>query len=224
VQIQDQNRLLSRGRYGRASTAEEEWQPYHWMLKSDDPKVRFLWECMRVSTRPDPSDAGMAYFLMTGDEEADPRKLRRLLDDNVIPPPIRMRTRLRIEAENFRHLEGYELEDRNDKNASHRLNVMRAKPDAGYIRTRFDEPYTATRGLYDVDVRYLDERDQPCRFEFFVNGVAQGASWKSSGTGEGWTTHTLAAVEIRAGDEITVTTQGPAGRLDYVQLNSRKPD
>jgi hypothetical protein len=224
VQIQDQNRLLSFGRYGRPSTADEEWQPYQWMLKSDDSKVRFVWERMRASTRPDPSDAGMAYFLMTGDEEADPRKLRRLLDDNVVPTPVRRRTRLRLEAENFRHLEGYDLEDRNDKSASHRLNVSRVKPDAGFIRTRFDEPYTAARGSYDVDVRYLDEREQPCRFEFFVNGVAQGAAWKSSGMSDGWATHTLAAVEIRAGDEITIATSGPAGRLDYVQLNYRKLD
>ena len=36
VQIQDQNRLLARGPYGRPSTAEEEWRPYHWMRDSDD--------------------------------------------------------------------------------------------------------------------------------------------------------------------------------------------
>ena len=78
VQIQDQNRLLSTSPYGREAMPEQ-WQPYHWMRDSNDPTVRFLWERLRVSTRPDPSDAGMAYFLMTGDEEADPVKLERLL-------------------------------------------------------------------------------------------------------------------------------------------------
>ena len=161
---------------------------------------------------------------MTGDEEADPAKLKRLLDDNVVPTPIRVRSRVRLEAENFRDLEGYEVEDRNDRNASHRLQVKLTKGNAGRIRTRFNEPYTAPRGRYDVDVRYLDERDQPCRFALLVNGVAQGAAWESPGKGDGWTTQTIADVEIRAGDEITVTARGGAGRLDYVQLNVRKPD
>ena len=68
VQIRDQNRLLSFGRYGRPSTPEE-FEPYFWMRDSRDAKVRWLWERMLVSTRPDPSDAGMAWFLVTGDEQ-----------------------------------------------------------------------------------------------------------------------------------------------------------
>jgi len=67
VQIQDQNRRLSFGRYGQPA-APEEFKPYFWMRDSRDPKVRFLWERMVVSTRPDPSDAGMTWFLVTGDE------------------------------------------------------------------------------------------------------------------------------------------------------------
>jgi hypothetical protein len=38
------------------------------MRDSRDAKVRWLWERMLVSTRPDPSDAGMTWFLVTGDE------------------------------------------------------------------------------------------------------------------------------------------------------------
>ena len=49
--------------------------------------------------------------------------------------------KIRLAAENFRHFEGYALEDRNDKNASHRLNVRLAGANAGRIRTLFDEPF-----------------------------------------------------------------------------------
>jgi hypothetical protein len=223
VQIQDQNPLLARGQFGRPSTAIEEWQPYHWMSNSSDPRVRFLWERMRVSTRPDPSDAGMAYFLMTGDEQADPAKLQRLLDDKAVPKPISTRSRVRIEAENSRDIEGYELTDRNDKDTSHRLYIQRAKSGAARIRTQFNEPYTSPRGRYNVEVRCRDERDRLCRFEFYVNGVAQGAPWQSAGESHGWNTHTISAVEICAGDEIAVTTHGLTD-LDYVQLNYLAPD
>jgi hypothetical protein len=218
VQIRDQNPLLSTSPYGRPAQAEE-WRPYHWMRDSDDAKVRFLWERMQVSTRPDPSDAGMAYFLVSGDEEADPAKLRRLLDDNVVPTPLRERDKVRIEAENFLHLEGYELEYRNDRTASHRVHVKQTKGAVGHIRARLDQPYTAARAHYDVEVRYFDEKDSRCRYVLSVNGAVQGAAWESAGKGEGWTTQTIRGVEVRTGDEIKVAVEGAPGRLDYVQLN-----
>jgi hypothetical protein len=100
VEIHDQNRLLSTSPYGRPSQ-EIEWRPWHWMRDSSDPNVRWLWERMQVSTRPDPSDAGMAYFLITGDEEADPPKFRQLVAEHQVPKPLSPRTQVRLDAENF---------------------------------------------------------------------------------------------------------------------------
>ena len=104
--------------YGQPAKPEE-FDPYFSMRDSDDSKARFLWQRMLASARPDPSDAGMAYFLVTGDEQADPTKLKRLLGAGVVPAPIAERKQVRIEAENFLHLEGYELEYRNDREVSH---------------------------------------------------------------------------------------------------------
>ncbi len=218
VQIRDQNRLLSTSPYGRKPRPEQ-WQPYHWMRDSDNPRVRFLWERLEVSTRPDPSDAGMAYFLMTGDEEASPAKLERLLEDHIVPAPIQARSRVRLESENFRDLEGYEVEDRNDRTASHALDARLAGAASGRIRTTFDEPYTASQGRYDVEVRYFDESERPTRFTLLIQGVARGPSWESPGTGRGWMSRVIPEVAIQTGDDIAVATQGPPGRLDYVQLN-----
>jgi hypothetical protein len=220
VQITDQNRLLSKSPYGKPGPPES-FEAYHWMRDSADPKVRFLWERMLVSTRPDPSDAGMAYFLTTGDEEADPLKLKRLLDEHTPPQPAAARKKVRLEAENFRELEGYEVEDANDRMASHRLNVKSAGGRPTAIRTRFDEPYTAPQGHYDVEVRYRNELSGSCRFTLLVNGVAQGSGWESSGKDAGWTSHTLRDIEICSDDTIAVQTEGSLNRLDYVQLNTR---
>jgi hypothetical protein len=222
VQIRDQNPLLSLSPYGRPARPEE-WQPWHWMRDSDDAKVRFLWERLQVSTRADCSDAGMAYFVVTGDEEANTAKLRRLLEDNVVATPVGARKQVRLEAENFLHLDGYELEYRNDRSASHRLNVKRTTGTAGHIRTRFDQPYTAARARYDVDVRYFDDKGSRSRFTLSVNGAAQGSAWESAGTGQGWTTQTIRDVEIGTGDEIKVAVEGTEGKLDYVQLNRSSP-
>jgi len=172
VQIRDQNRLLSFGRYGRPAPTEE-FEPYRWMRDARDAKVRWLWERMLVSTRPDPSDAGMTCFLVTGDEECDPSKLRRLLADHQPPAPIAARTQVRIEAENSRQLEGFAIENQKDRDASHQLNVRLDRRAKGSIRTRFVEPFTRTVGRYDAEIRFFDEPARRCRLAFFVNGVAK---------------------------------------------------
>jgi hypothetical protein len=188
------------------------------MRDARDPKVKFLWEKMVVSTRPDPSDAGMAWFLVTGDEECDPEKLKKLLLDRTVPTPLGDRPRVRIEAENFQVLEGFKLEDRDDRAASHRLNVARTgDAPSARLRTRFDQPYTVARGRYDVEVRYLGEPGKPTRFTLIRNGTALGKAEEAAGDGPGWKSCLFRDVEIRTGDEIAVETDGPA-RLDYVQL------
>lgn len=223
VQIRDQNRLLSFGRYGRPA-APEEFSPYFWMRDSSDSKVRWLWERMLVSTRPDPSDAGMTYFLATGDEDCDPAKLKRLLVEHRPPTPATARPQVRIEAENFRHFEGCALEDRKDKRASHALNTRPSGGGIGHIRTRYDEPYALDSARCDVEVRYFDAKDSRCRFTLLINGVAQAPEWESSGEGRGWTSQTIRNVAIRRGDEVQVNFHGSgreSGKLDYVQLDRR---
>jgi hypothetical protein len=64
VQVRGQQRL-STSPYGRTALPEE-WQPFHWMRDSKDARLRWLWERMLLSTRPDCSDAGMAWFVVTG--------------------------------------------------------------------------------------------------------------------------------------------------------------
>jgi predicted amidohydrolase len=217
VQIRDQNARLSTSAYGRPAR-EDEWQPYHWMRDSQDAKVRWLWERMVVSTRPDPSDAGMAWFLASGDEDCDPAKLQRLLDGHQAPAAT-MRQRVRLEAENFRHLDGFAVEDRKDKGASHQLEVLLKDAGRGRIRTTFDEPFTPAAERSNVDVRLFDEAGSRSQFTLLVNGQAQGTAWESAGEGKGWTTHTVPGVVLRAGDEIAVEVQNAPARIDYVQLN-----
>jgi len=225
VQITDQNQFLSTSRYGRKANPED-WKPWYWMRDSDDPKVRFLWERLLAVTRADCSDSGMAYFLMTGDERAEISKVKKLLDDNILPAPTDPRKYVRIEAENFLSLDNYTVEHHNDRSVSHRIDVKLASIATGRIRTRFDEPYTADKAWYDVDVRYFDEKDGRCKLSLYVNGRQKGSSWSASTDSDKWITHTIEGVTIGTGDEIMVEVQGDGGeygQLDYVQLNCRAP-
>jgi hypothetical protein len=164
----------------------------------------------------------MAYFLMTGDEKSEISKLRKLLDDNIIPAPTDPREYIRIEAENFLKLDNYDLEHRNNRSVSHRINVKLETITKGRIRTYFDQPYTADKARYDVEVRYFDEKNGKCQLSLFVNGRQNGSSWYASKDNDEWTTHTIEDVTINAGDEIMVEVRGDPGeygKLDYVQLN-----
>jgi hypothetical protein len=219
VQIRDQNRLLSLSPYGKPGPPES-FAPFHWMRDASEDKVRFLWERMIVSTRPDPSDAGMAYFLATGDEDCDPDKLRRLIAEKSRPALITQRKEVRLEAENFRELIGYELEDRNDRAASHRLGVRPQREQAtATIRTPFSEPHSPAAGRFDVFVRFFDGPQGTGRLSLLVNGAVQGQPVQLTASDRGWSTQSFTNVAIRADDEIAVSVTGTPVRLDYVQLN-----
>ncbi len=227
IQCKDGNRNLARpGGVGKKSTPEQ-WSLYHWLRDSSDSRLKWIFTRLEAEGRADISDSTMTYFLLTGDEDADLAKLESLLDDKKVPAPMEPRKYVRIEAENFRILDNYAVEHRNDRRASHRLSVRLVSIDTGYIRTPFNQPYTIDNGRYDVDIRYFDEEDGRCRLSLHVNGVQKGSVWYASKDSEEWTTHTISDVAIRSGDEIMVEVQGDSGeygKLDYVQLNYRNPE
>lgn len=215
VQIMDQNPLLISSPYGRAPKPQE-WRPFHWMRDSADPNNRFQWERLLASTRPDCSDAGMSYFLVTGDERCDIAKLKSLMDEKKIPAPINPRPRIRLEAENFRELDGGEVVYRkSDRAVSQRIHVSFKGDAVKRLRTVFDEPYAAS-GRYDIEIRCAGGKAGSCEFRLLVAGRPQGAVWQ--GAGPGWRTHTIPGVQIGIGDELAVEVRGAAG-LDYLQLN-----
>lgn len=218
IQIQDQNPGLATGPFGRPHTPEE-WAPWEWMRDSSVEPVRFLYERLRATKRADCSDAGMAYFVATGDEGASIEKLRNLIEKHERPVMINPRPSVRMEAENFLKLENYEVES-TDRTASHRLNVRFAQgANKGRIAGPFDQPFTAKSGRYSVDVRYRAEAGASCSYAFSVNGSQKGSAWKS-GDAAGWTTQTIPNVKVQQGSRLAVEAEcyKGAGRLDYVEL------
>lgn len=89
--IQDQN-LVSQVDQGLATTkagpdGSRFWEPWHFLRDYDqhDTKtnqaIRYIWERMQPVNLPDISDAGMTYYLVTGDPTASPQKLKALFDN-----------------------------------------------------------------------------------------------------------------------------------------------
>ena len=227
IQVKDGNRNLAHpGGVGKKSTPRQ-WKLYHWLRDSNDSRLRWIFSRLEAELRADISDSTMTYFLMTGDEDADLGKLKKLLDEKIVPAQMEPRQYVRIEAENFRILENYAVEHLNDRKASKRLSVRLSSIDSGRISTPFDEPYTAQSGCYDVEVRYFDEKDGRGELKLSINGAVKGQPWRSSKDNNQWTSHTISNAAIKSGDEITVQTRGDSGehvKLDYIQLNYRGPE
>jgi hypothetical protein len=220
IQCRDGNRLLAHpGGVGRKSTPQQ-WSLYHWLRDSGDVRLGWIFTRLEAERRADISDSTMTYFLLTGDEDADLTKFKSLLDGRKVPGVATQRQIIRMEAENFRVLEGYDVEQ-GDRKASKRLNV-RLRGRTGRITGKFDEIYAAG-GCYDIAVRYFDAKDSQCRFALSVNGARQGDSWQAARNSGQWTTHTIENVVVNDGAEITVAVEGKAGELDYVELHYRGP-
>ncbi|RMF43444.1 MAG: hypothetical protein D6753_05145 [Planctomycetota bacterium] len=226
VQIRDQS-LLSTSPYPKSREARdadrlpglmapmEAFAPYRWLERPDRDDWLFLWQQFIVSGRPDASDAGMIYFLLTGDEQATPEKLRQLFEGNL-PPPISERQVIRLEAENFVELVGYQPQYRKDRSISHRLFV-RPVGDAHSARlaTRVDQPYMAFRTLYDVAIRYMAGQ-QPTVFELQIGG--QESEQVTAPTGSGWQTVRIPAVQIGRRQRMVLAVHGAPVAIDYVEL------
>ena len=220
IQVKDGNRNLAHPGGVARESAPAQWRLYEWLRDSRDARLRWIFTRLEAEQRCDISDATMTYFLLTGDEEADLAKLKSLLDDKEIPAPIQPRKEVRIEAENFRDFENYQVDFRNDRDASHRAGVRLSKSGPGRIRTPLDQPYTAASGRYNVDVRYFD--DGRGEYRLSVNGKQQGDGWRAAGGGQGWMTKALSDIFVSTGDELMVEVRGgggAGGRLDYLQLN-----
>jgi hypothetical protein len=229
VQIQDQNQRLSTSPYGTAARPEH-WAPWHWLRDAHDPRLQFLWQRLEVSTRPDPSDAGMAYFVASGDETCTPEKLRRLLADHQPPRPLAARDTIRLEAENFQVLEGWRVETATSREVSHRLYLERqADRPMATARTRVREPYMADSAVYDLIVHCAQaggtDEEASGTWELTLDdprGGRQTHRWTAREAKEGWVRHTVAGLTVRLGATVELTTSAPAARWDYVELVRRQ--
>jgi len=220
VQIADQNPRLRTNRYWQFAR-EAEWAPFFWLRDSQKSSNQFLWYCLQISHAPDVSDAGMAYFLVTGDERADPEKLRHLLDDGVLPPVVGERNTIRLEAEAFHVVrDGAVLFERRGE-LSHNLGVESIPGKSRfYLATRFDQPYAAVRDRYDVLVRGYTREASPQTWVLEVRRSEKPLRRAFQVADQKWANHLLSGFEIGIGDQIALEIAGQGG-VDFIQLQRR---
>jgi hypothetical protein len=101
VQILNQQGLGTCPEPKHGPCPQEKWALWDWMRDSRNADVAWLYERLEAMGRPDCSDSGMLYFLLTGNEQPTVQDLNQLLHGRV-PRPMASRSSVRLEAENFR--------------------------------------------------------------------------------------------------------------------------
>ena len=223
IQVKPGHLLAYSGVPGTKSTPAQ-WALFHWMRDSSDQRLQWLFTRLEAEERCDVSDATMTYFLLTGDEQCDPKKLAALLDKKQKPDPIAIRPTIRLEAENFSLLENC-VPVTVGKQASQSVAVRMSDAPKGLIRTEFHEIYAAQSGRYEVSIQYREASNGAATYVLRINGVPQGDAWKASANDNAWKSHTVKEVFLSQGDVIEVEVRadrlGTGARLDFVQLTYR---
>ncbi len=159
IQIKNQDLWLKTG-FDEQSSADKEkmWKPWYWMRDSEDKKVRFIWELLEKQAQPDARDAGMAYFLMSGDEVATLPKTKSLIIDKTRINVIENRKKIRIEAENFQELTGFKIDYNPADSCSKALCVKHSSRLSFSLSTEFKEVYVKERNNFDIRIRFIEGR------------------------------------------------------------------
>ncbi len=211
--------LAYSGSPGTKSTPAQ-WALFYWMRNSRDERLRWLFTRLEAEERCDVSDATMGYFLVTGDEKCDPKKLAALLDQKQKPSVIAIRPTIRLEAENFSLLENC-APVAVGRQASQNVTVRTSDASKGILRTEFHEIHAAQSGRYEVGIQYRDAGNGAAAYVLRINGVPQGEAWKASADDNAWKSHTIKEVFLSQGDVIEVELRANGkdrGELDFVQL------
>jgi hypothetical protein len=80
--IKDQNKKLNPN---EGWSSNHDWSVWDWLKTHKNPEIAWLWKCMKKHNekRADISDAGMIYYLITGDEDGNPKKFQKFLGDKI---------------------------------------------------------------------------------------------------------------------------------------------
>ncbi|MEN0048012.1 MAG: hypothetical protein AAF806_13205 [Bacteroidota bacterium] len=80
--IKDQN---NKKNPNKGWSSLHDWSVWDWLKNHENPDIAWIWESMKKhkEKRADISDAGMVYYLLTGDEDGNPSKFKDFLGSEI---------------------------------------------------------------------------------------------------------------------------------------------
>ncbi|MDO7135871.1 hypothetical protein [Algibacter lectus] len=66
-------------------SSNHDWSVWNWLKNHKNKDISWIWKCMKKHNekRADISDAGMIYYLITGDEDGNPSKFQTFLGNQI---------------------------------------------------------------------------------------------------------------------------------------------
>jgi hypothetical protein len=206
VQISDQNRLFH---------TKTDWSPWRWLRNAAQPRMRHIYERMQAASKPDISDAGMAYFLVTNDQNGTPAKLKTFMGEWSLPPSPVLVT---AQAEAGRLYRA--MVEANHGGFSGDGFVNYRNQTGGYIE--FDVP-APKPGNATLTFRFANGTNSARPLRILLNGqrVTNSMSFGPTGAWDAWRTKSL-TVQVSAGTNRirAVATAGTGGpNIDRIMLS-----
>jgi len=183
VQISDQNVGFN---------TKPDWTPWYWLGDAAPLAMRRLYDRMLTEGKPDMSDAGMAFFLMTGDQDGTAEKLRTYFGDWARPlialPVV-------AQAESGIIYRGGVGRDHAGYNGAGFVNYANAV--GSYVEMTVSSP---GQQMATLTFRFANGTDTDRPMEISVNGqiVNSSLGFAPTGSWEAWQNQSLTTL-LRAG-------------------------
>ncbi|MEM1026843.1 MAG: hypothetical protein AAGJ38_02055, partial [Planctomycetota bacterium] len=179
LKIRDQNASEHEHYLWHSGKNFEVWA---FLRDSQHSDFRWLFERIKAHTygKSDVSDAGMVYYLLTGDDEGSPSKLKSFLGDGIVPDPARSRT-----ADSVKTIKMTAKDHFLDRDiAGFAPSYYDAARDAIAVNAaKYPNAFAASQatfvgasGTYDVTLTALTEIDGESTYRLAVDGKLIGES------------------------------------------------
>lgn len=186
----------------------EDWSVWYWMRDHKEPSVRWMYKRMLANAKnsADISDAGMVYYLLTGDENGSPSKFRKFIGDGINKPvasiPLRKDIKWSgIEDFEIKKIDGF-VEPYKD-NGRNAIAVNAAEHKNKYAAST--KVFDGASSYYNLMLTTLTEEDGESTYRIKLNGKLVGESQNPETTADMQAyTHTFKNVLVLNGDVIQI--------------------
>jgi hypothetical protein len=167
--IKDQNK---KDNPNEGWSSNHDWSVWNWLKDHKNPDIAWLWECMKKHNekRADISDAGMIYYLLTGDEDGNPAKFETFIGDEIV-----VNLDIRITYSAIKDFEISKVESFVLPYKDKQRNAMAV--NAGIHKNKFaatQKVFTGPDGFYKITLITLTEEDGESTYKIRVNGKLIG--------------------------------------------------
>ncbi len=171
--------------------SDDDFTVWYWMRDHKDPNIKWLYDRMLVNEKgkADCSDAGMVYYLLTGDDNGSPSKLEKFFGEGIptnnLTGSVESQTLNALRDFNIPSIDGFVPAYKDKGRRALAVNAGMYKEKFAAATAIFD----GNSGLYNVTITTVKETDGESTYRLRVSGELVG-KFQNPETTQDMSTHT----------------------------------